>query len=177
MVDPAPSLLRFTAPSFTPEAEAEAAVEALATAGDEASDGSTSFGAPSSSDSPAMRELASVDDGTSGQPAPPGARLLAELAEGLRGLGWAVDYQWATYRGHALDARRIKRRYDVEVWLCDPEGARWELSAEPRRGLFRRLFTKAPDPAEVALLRLHLEDALSRLADVRDVSPWQPAGG
>jgi hypothetical protein len=154
---PEPFLLRFTAPGFMPAPEEprdEAAPEADA-----------------SYEDPGREERKAPDR----EPAPPGAELIEAIASSLRADGWHCDYQWATWRGHALDARRLKRRYDVEVWLCDPAAGRWELSAEPRRGLFKRLFAVAPDPVEHAVLRLNLEAALWRLDGVSDLSPWRDA--
>jgi len=104
---------------------------------------------------------------------PPGEKLMEALAEGLRGLQWNCDYTWATYRGHAFDARRVKRRYDVELWLVDAEDGRWEIVAEPRRGLFHKIFPQKRDLAEEALLRLQIEEVLGKTRDISDVSPWR----
>jgi hypothetical protein len=113
------------------------------------------------------------DETDSASHEPPGAALMARIADGLRSRGWRCDYTWATYRGHGLDARRVKRRYDLELWLADAEEGRWELSAEPRRGLFRKLFQQKPDPDEHALLRLHLDETLEDIAEVSRPSPWR----
>ena len=110
---------------------------------------------------------------TRGMPEPPGKALAEAIAAGLKARGWHCDWFWATYRGQALDARRVKRRYDIEVWLCEAEEGRWELVAEPRRGLFRKLFQQKPDPNEEALLRLHLSEVVEGLEGVERVSPWR----
>ena len=77
--------------------------------------------------------------------------------------GWHVDYHWATYTGHAFDARRLTDRYDVELTLVDLATAAWQLVAKRRAGLLRNLFKRRPNEAESAehlLLRTHLEEAL-----------------
>ncbi len=154
---PEPFLLRFTAPGFMPAPEEprdEAAPEA---------------------DAPLEDPAHGEREAPAREATPPGAELIEAIATSLRADGWSCDYQWATWRGHALDARRLKRRYDVEVWLCDAATGRWELSAEPRRGLFRRLFAVAPDPVEHAVLRANLEAALWKLDGASDLSPWRDA--
>jgi hypothetical protein len=154
---PEPFLLRFTAPGFMP-------------APDEPRDEP----APEAEAPPEDRERRDRESPVA-EPAPPGAELIEAIAANLRTDGWHCDYHWATWRGQALDARRLKRRYDVEVWLCDAATGRWELSVEPRRGLFKRLFAVAPDPTEHAILRANLEAALWRLDGVSELTPWRDA--
>lgn len=122
-----------------------------------------------------------LEDPATGEPVPPapgpveppGVDLREALKAGLSARGWACPYEWATYRGQALDARRHKRRYDVELWLCDAETGRWELVAEQRRGLFKKLFQMKPDPEEHALLRLHIEETLEALEGISRLTPWR----
>jgi hypothetical protein len=145
-----PRFLHFLAPAFAPTRD---------------EDEDDAHEAESDLDPPAPSEAAAHE--------PPGSALMARIADGLRARGWRCDYTWATYRGHGLDARRVKRRYDLELWLADPEEGRWELSAEPRRGLFRKLFQQKPDPAEHALLRLNIDEALEDIPEVSRASPWR----
>ncbi len=147
--------LHFLGPGYAPAREDDApeAAETTATPGEDTAE----------REPPGKKEM----------PEPPGRNLTEAIALGLRARGWNCDWFWATYRGQALDARRVKRRYDLEVWLCDAEEGRWELSAEPRRGLFRKLFQQKPDPAEHALLRLHLTEVIEGLDGIDRVSPWR----
>lgn len=150
-----PRYLHFLAPAFAPVREDE-------------NDDDHDHGRPAE---PADGVKADTTDEAAHEP--PGAALMARIADGLRARGWRCDFTWATYRGHGLDARRVKRRYDLELWLADAEDGRWELSAEPRRGLFRKLFQQKPDPAEHALLRLNIDETLEEIAEVSRPSPWR----
>lgn len=107
------------------------------------------------------------DDTTAPAPShesePPGKRLASALGAALRAQGWHVDYTWATYTGHAMDARRVTDRYDVELTATDVERGAWRLTARRRSGLLRNLFKRRPGDAEEIehqLLRAHLEVAL-----------------
>jgi hypothetical protein len=91
---------------------------------------------------------------------PPGGALAELIAMGLVARGWAVEYRWTTYEGHALDARRGDHRYDVELALADAEQGTWRVSAKRRSGFFKRIFQGGVDPAEHALLRRDIDAAL-----------------
>ena len=115
---------------------------------------------------------------------PPGKRLARALEAGLRARGWHVDYTWTTYMGHAMDARRVTARYDVELTLTDAERGAWLLSARRRTGLLQNLFKRRPGEAEEIehqLLRAHLEEALRADPDVIlgeiGGAVWQPERG
>jgi hypothetical protein len=112
------------------------------------------------------------------EPVPPGEPLAEILVEGLKRRGWAVDYRWTTYDGHAFDARRRDNRYDVEVKCLDTEATEgrglWLVTAKRRTGFFRRFFQGRSDPAEHRLLRLHIDECLA--GDPRTVaegSEWK----
>jgi len=99
-----------------------------------------------------------------GEELPPGQPLAELLEHGLAARGWQVKYRWATYTGHAFDARRGEQRYDVEIALLDREAdagrGGWLVVAKRRTGFFRRLFKFEVDPAEHALLRHDIDAAL-----------------
>ncbi len=112
---------------------------------------------------------------------PPGKRLARAIEAGLRSRGWHVDYAWTTYSGHAMDARLVTVRYDVELALVDAERCAWRLSARRRTGLLQSLFKRRPGEAEEIehqLLRAHLEETLRADPDVAldEVAGamWQP---
>ncbi len=116
-----------------------------------------------------------------GDTEPPGNRLARALEAGLKARGWHVDYTWTTYTGHAMDARRVTTRYDVELALTDAERGAWRLSARRRTGLMQNLFKRRAGEAEEVehqLLRAHLEEALRADPDVvlSEVAGavWQP---
>lgn len=100
-----------------------------------------------------------------GEALPPGLPLAELLEQGLRARGWQIKYRWATYTGHAFDARRGEQRYDVELALLDTEAdagrGAWLIVAKRRTGLFRRLFKSETDPAEHALLRHDIDATLA----------------
>lgn len=111
-----------------------------------------------------------------GEPLPPGLPLAELLEQGLCARGWRIPYRWATYTGHAFDARRGEQRYDVELALLDTEAdagrGAWLIVAKRRTGLFRRLFKSETDPAEHALLRHDIDAALA--ADPRTAEGLRP---
>lgn len=118
---------------------------------------------------------------------PLGEELANVLAAGLEARGWRVEYRWTTFEGHAFDARRKEHRYDVEVTSLDtaatltrtgprPPDAwqgHWALVAKRRSGLFFRFWSKRYDANEHALLRLHLDEALSAEARVAAAGEWR----
>ncbi len=116
----------------------------------------------------------SPDDSWGATAPPPGEPLATWLAHRLEAHGWRVQYRWTTPYGHAFDAAREKRRYDVELRELDHDIGRWLVTAKPRSGLFKRIFRGGSDPTEHALLCAHLHEALALDERVCDVS-WHDA--
>lgn len=104
-----------------------------------------------------------------GETNPPGELLADVLQRGLQRRGWAVEYRWTTFAGHALDAKKGEHRYDIEVALLDADkgddAGRWLVTAKRRTGLFKGLFKTGLDPAEHAVLRHDIDAVLA--ADTR----------
>lgn len=108
----------------------------------------------------------------SGEAIPPGQILADTLASGLSAAGWKVEYRWTTYATHAFDAQRADNRYDVEVGLSDRDHARWSVTAKPRVGLLKRVFSGKLDPAEHELLRLDIDRVLATDSRVTPNGSW-----
>jgi hypothetical protein len=108
-----------------------------------------------------------------GEPIPPGNYLTDALQSGLSAAGWKCEFRWATFNSHAFDAQRGDHRYDVEVTLVDPASARYTVTAKPRVGFFKRVFSSGkPDPNEHALLRLAIDQVLAGDARITVTGGW-----
>ena len=109
------------------------------------------------------------------EPKPAGEPLADLIVAGLIGRGWTVEYRWATYQGHAFDARRGEHRYDVEIDLLDAPGdmtGRWLVTAKRRTGLFKRIFQGGVDPAEHEMLRRDIDGVLAADARISGEPVW-----
>lgn len=150
----------FIAPAFLPDTDSDESARADDTVGaNDASGAAAPEAAPNAESDDAPPNVAPA-----GEPKPAGEGLADLLVAGLAARGWTIEYRWATYQGHAFDARRGEHRYDVEVDLLDKPGdttGRWLLTAKRRTGLFKRIFQGGVDPAEQEMLRRDLDTVLA----------------